>query len=117
MSTPLHMKRLWNRMRTYLTKINKELCEQGRSSRVIRFNVERRVLVLETLRLASTERVQPDNLLLRRETGLFLEVLKDCVNKVGPSNDSNYVGRHVITQLRQRPDPHRIFNRDKIEQF
>ena len=44
--------------------------------------------------------------------GLFLEIIKDCGNEVDPSSDSNYVGRHVITQMRRRPDPNRIFNRD-----
>ena len=28
-----------------------------------------------------------------------------------------YVGRHVITQLRRRPDPHMVSNMDEIGQF
>ena len=40
-----------------VTRNPEKLCQQGGSSRVIRFNVERRVLVLEILRIQSTARV------------------------------------------------------------
>ena len=47
----------------------KGLRQQGRSSLLIRFYVERRALLLEILRIASTRRVQPSDSILRREAG------------------------------------------------
>ena len=38
---------------------------------MIQFYVERRVLLLEILRIASTRRVQPSDSILRREAGTF----------------------------------------------
>ena len=56
---------------------------------MIRFSVERRVLVLEIRRrIGPTGRVQPSDSRLRREPGLLLEILKNCVNKEGPPSDT-----------------------------
>ena len=43
--------------------------------------------MLEILRNGSTGRVQASASILRREMGLFLETLKDCVNKESPSSN------------------------------
>ena len=52
--------------RVLLQKNPKELCQQGESSRVIRFHVDGRVLVLEIVRIASEGSVQPSDSILRR---------------------------------------------------
>ena len=57
------------RKRVLLTRNLKGLRQQGRSRLLIRFYVERRVLLLEILRIASTRRVQPRDSILRREAG------------------------------------------------
>ena len=46
------------------------LRHQGGSNRVIRFYVERRVLLQEILRIASIRKVQPSDSVLCRETGI-----------------------------------------------
>ena len=52
-----------------VTRNPKGLRQQGRSSLLIRFYVERRVLLVQILRIASTKRVQPSDSILRREAG------------------------------------------------
>ena len=61
------------RKRVLLTRNLKGLRQQGRSSLLIRFYVERRVKLLEILRIASTRRVQPSDSFLRRGGYCYLK--------------------------------------------
>ena len=67
---PLQWVMLPEEKRVLLTRSPKGLRQQGRSSLLIRFYVERRVLLLEILRIASTRRLQPSGTILRREAGI-----------------------------------------------
>ena len=88
------------RERVLLTRNLKGLGQQGRSSLLIRFYVERRVLLLEILRIASTRRVQPSDSILRREAGTATWNRNELCRQGGSSLVIQFhVVRHVITEL------------------